>query len=149
MTLRRARAGTELSTEFWSFKVVSFSIKGAIRFAGVFATRGPRLFETNKVSIGGSRQILEDGDLPLDGLVLNLAVLIVQGLNNVIDGAGGGVVVMMEHIILGIGENGNQVVQSHEPEVRVRIVQLAKELDDRVRGRVGGYARRHLEVEGR
>lgn len=84
-------------------------------------------------------------NLPLDGLVLNLAVLIVQGLNNMIDGAGGGVVVVMQHVILGIGENGNQVVQSHEPEVRVRVVQLAEELDDRVRGRVWGYARRHLD----
>lgn len=126
MTLRRARAGTELSTEFWSFRVVSFSIKGAMRLAGVFATRGPRLFETNKVSTEASQQSLGDGDLPLDRLVLNLAVLIVQGLNYVIDGAGGGVVVMMEHVILGIGKNGNQVVQSHEPEVRVRVVQLAK-----------------------
>lgn len=70
--------------------------------------------------------------LPLDRLVLNLAVLIVQGLNYVIDGASGGVIVMMQHVILGIGENGNEVVQSHEPEVRVRVVQLAKELDDRV-----------------
>lgn len=45
MTLRSARAGTELSTEFWSRRVVSFSIKGAMRLEGVFATRGPRLFE--------------------------------------------------------------------------------------------------------
>jgi len=85
------------------------------------------------------------GDLPLDGLVLNLAVLIVQGLDNVIDGAGGGVIVVMQHVILGIGKNGNQVVQGHEPEVRVRVAQPGEELYDRMRGRVWGYARRHLE----
>lgn len=105
--------------------MVSFSIKGAMRFAGVFATRGPRLFGTNKVSKEASLSGLEQGDLPFDRLVLDLAVLVVQGLYDVVDGASGCVVVMMQHVILGIGENGNQVVQGHEPEVRVRVVQLA------------------------
>lgn len=123
--------------------MVSFSIKGAMRLEGVFATRGPRLFETN-VSLGRRGRGWAHENLPLDGLILNLSVLIVQGLHNVVDGAGGRVIVVMQHIILRIAENSNQVVQGHEPEVRVRVVQLSKELDDRVRGRVWGYARRHL-----
>jgi hypothetical protein len=52
---------------------------------------------------------------------------------------------VMQHVVLGIGENGNQVVQGHEPEVRVRVAQPGEELYDRMRGRVWGYARRHLE----
>lgn len=45
ITFRSARAGTELSTEFWSFRVVTFSIKGAMRLLGILPTKGPRLVQ--------------------------------------------------------------------------------------------------------
>lgn len=43
MTFRRASAGTEASTEFSNFRVVTFSIRGAIKLLGVLVMRGPRL----------------------------------------------------------------------------------------------------------
>lgn len=75
--------------------------------------------------------------LPLDGLILNLAVLIIQSSDHTIDGPGGGVVVMAEHVWFALGEDGEQVVQGHEAEVWIGIIQLAQQLGDGARIRVG------------
>lgn len=49
-----------------------------------------------------------------------------------IDGSRGGVIVMMKHVILSISKNGDEVIQGHEPVIRISVVELAEQLKDRV-----------------
>lgn len=95
MTFRSARAGTELSTEFWSFRVVTFSIRGAMRLLGILPTKGPRLVDKSQRGQEDTGKCDRAGDGPFDSLVLYLTVLVVQSLHDVIDGSSGGVVVMV------------------------------------------------------
>lgn len=63
-----------------------------------------------------------------------------------IDGPGSSIVVVVEHIWLAVGEDGDKVIQGHEAEVRIIVAQLGQQLHDRAGRRVGGYARSHLEA---
>lgn len=63
-----------------------------------------------------------------------------------IDCSGGCVVVMREHIRLAICEDGDQVVQGHETEVGIIVVQLGEKLGDGGGGRIGRNSLRHLEI---
>lgn len=56
---------------------------------------------------------------------------------------------MREHIRLAIGEHGDQVVQGHETEVGVIVVQLGEKLRDGGRSRIGWDSLRHLEFQSR
>lgn len=64
-----------------------------------------------------------------------------------IDCSGGSIIVVREHIRLAIGEHGDQVVQGHETEVGVIVVQLGEKLSDGGGSRIGRNSLRHLEFQ--
>lgn len=75
--------------------------------------------------------------------------MVIQCLDDVIDCSSCSIIVMREHIRLAVGEHGDQVVQGHETEVGIIVVQLGEKLGDGRRGRIGRNSLRHLEFQSR
>lgn len=63
-------------------------------------------------------------NLPLDREILNLTILVIQGLEDAIHSSGSSVVIIVKKIRLSSAENSTQIVQRHEPIVRIGIVEL-------------------------
>lgn len=83
---------------------------------------------------------------PLDGQVLHLSILVVQGLDDTVDCASGYVIVMVEEVGLSVCEDLEQIVKGHEAEVRVSVAELLDETNHGLRRRVRGHARgSHLD----
>ena len=97
---------------------------------GILVTRGARLRYVSQ-----NRKIAEIA-LPFDCQILDFAILIIQGLENTIHSSCCGIVVVVEKIRLPNAEDCEEVIQRHEPVVRVDIVQLGQQLSYRLGGRI-------------
>jgi hypothetical protein len=129
-TVLRATAGMELSTEFSVLRFESFSSSGGRMLLGILVTRGARLR-----CVSQSCRIAET-TLPFDCQILDFTILIIQGLENTIHSSCRGIVVIMEEIWLPNAEDCEEIVQRHEPVVRVDIVELGQQLSYRLGGRI-------------
>lgn len=78
---------------------------------------------------------------PFDCQVLHLSILVVQRLDDTINRTCGYVIVVVQKVGFAVRQYLEQIVERHEPEVRVGISQLLDELDHRLGRRVLGHAR--------
>lgn len=100
-TERRAKDGTVLSTAFFSFREDSLSIIGGRIVAGTLPTSGPRLCVGQHL---GYPYVAYSalGCSPLDRQILDLAILVIERLDDTINSPSRDVVVVVQEVGLGV-----------------------------------------------